>query len=114
MASVEINELLRYVHDYSGSDLHLVAGLTPRIRRHGSLEALGEMDAVTHEELMQVMQKMCPEEAWERYLRDNDVDFAYALKGIGRFRVNFFTQEFGNTLFEGKRPAKCMLTGGVS
>lgn len=95
MAAIDINELLRYVHDYSGSDLHMVAGLTPRIRRHGSLEALGEMDEVKHEELMQVMQKMCSEAAWDRYLKTNDLDFAYALKGIGRFRVNFFRQENG-------------------
>ncbi len=95
MAAIDVNELLRYVHDYSGSDLHMGAGLTPRIRRHGALEALDDMDALTDDVLLPIMQTMCSEVVWKRYLRTHDVDFAYALKGVGRFRVNFFRQENG-------------------
>ncbi|OGQ80134.1 MAG: hypothetical protein A2289_12955 [Deltaproteobacteria bacterium RIFOXYA12_FULL_58_15] len=90
-----IDELLQYVRDYSGSDLHLVAGGVPRIRRHGSLEEVGGTERVTHEELETALAGITPEHIWKTFIERRDMDFAYALRGVGRFRTNLFYQEHG-------------------
>ncbi len=90
-----LNEMLTYVRDYSGSDLHLAAGRIPRIRRHGALEEIGGAPALADAVLQEMLAAICPRDIWQRFISSNDFDLAYALKGVGRFRVNLFRQEFG-------------------
>lgn len=80
----------------SGSDLHLAAGLEPRLRINGSLEAVGpEWPRLSHAELTAMMRELVTEEAWREYERSGDHDFAYGLAGVGRFRANYLRQENG-------------------
>jgi twitching motility protein PilT len=90
-----LDELLRYLKDNGGSDLHLAAGLEPRIRLNGGLEPIAGWQAFADGELRGLMQELAHERHWVEYARTHDVDFAYGLEGVARFRANYFAQENG-------------------
>jgi twitching motility protein PilT len=91
----QLDELLRYLKERGGSDLHLAAGLAPRIRVHGGLEPVEGRSAVADGELRGLMRELAAARHWDEYERTNDVDFAYGLEGVARFRANYFAQENG-------------------
>jgi twitching motility protein PilT len=78
-----------------GSDLHLAAGLEPRMRTHGELVALENQPVLTDSALRELMSELPPERVWNQYQETNDADFAYGLEGVARFRANYFVQENG-------------------
>jgi len=90
-----VDELLTYLHDQGGSDLHLAAGLEPRARVSGSLEPVAGWSALTDEDLRAMMREIASPAQWDDYESTLDADFAYGLEGVARFRVNFFCQENG-------------------
>jgi twitching motility protein PilT len=90
-----IDELFHYLQDHKGSDLHLAAGLEPRVRVHGSLEPVHGWSVLTHDALLAVLREIATDAQWEDYRESGDLDFAYGLEGVARFRANFFRQENG-------------------
>ncbi len=90
-----LHELFRYLREHKGSDLHLAATLTPRIRRHGSLQDVAGWPALSHEELLPMLREIVDAEQWQSYESCGDLDFAYGLEGVARFRANFLRQENG-------------------
>lgn len=90
-----IDELFQYLKDKHGSDLHLAAGLEPRIRVHGSLEPVAGWPALSHDELLSLLREIVSVSQWEEYTDCGDLDFAYGLEGVARFRANFLRQENG-------------------
>ena len=91
----QIDELLRHMKDNGGSDLHLAAGLEPRIRSHGSLEPVPSWSVQSDESLRKLIREIATAEQWSIYEDEGDLDFAYGLDGVARFRVNYFRQERG-------------------
>jgi twitching motility protein PilT len=91
----EIDRLLMYLKEHGGSDLHLSTGLEPRIRRHGSLEPVEGAAVLTAEEMERLLSGIAVPKQWEEYRKTRDLDFAYGLEGVGRFRVNYLWQENG-------------------
>jgi twitching motility protein PilT len=91
----EIDELLRHLKDVEGSDLHLSAGREPRIRVHGELAPMEGRAVLDHEGLMALLEPIAADVHWREYVETNDVDFAYGLEGVARFRANYFMQEHG-------------------
>jgi twitching motility protein PilT len=90
-----MHELFHYLRDNKGSDLHLAAGLEPRTRVHGALEPVEGWPVLDHEALSGLLQEITTEAQWEEYQRSGDLDFAYGLEGIARFRANYLRQENG-------------------
>ena len=76
------------------SDLHLAAGSAPMIRREGQMQSLGL--AVLDGQAMHALlgQIMSPQQQ-EDFKTLQDLDFAVARPGLGRFRVNAFVQLHG-------------------
>lgn len=91
----QVDDLLRYLKDHDGSDLHLAAGLEPRIRAKGMLEAVEGWDTVDDGSLLELLQPITSERHWNEYTETHDVDFAYGLEGVARFRANYFYQQNG-------------------
>jgi twitching motility protein PilT len=83
-----IHEWLKSMVAQKGSDLHLAAGRPPLLRLHGELRPI-EKEALTAPALKALLQEIAGQ-SWP-----NDHDFAYAIPGVARFRVNLFTQENG-------------------
>ncbi|MEL7058791.1 MAG: PilT/PilU family type 4a pilus ATPase [Acidobacteriota bacterium] len=90
-----IDELFRYLKDAKGSDLHLAAGLEPRMRKHGALEPVPGWSDLGHEELESLLEEIVDAEQWRTYQESGDLDFAYGLEGVARYRANFLRQENG-------------------
>ncbi len=91
----EIDALLRTLKEKGGSDLHLSSGLEPRIRVHGELEALEGRGVLKADELSALLEPIASARNWTDFEEDNDLDFAYGLEGVARFRANYFRQENG-------------------
>jgi twitching motility protein PilT len=90
-----IDELFHYLKEHKGSDLHLAAGLEPRVRIHGALEPVEGWAPLAHDELLSLLREIASEEDWNEYTACGDLDFAYGLEGLARFRANFLRQENG-------------------
>ncbi len=90
-----LDELLVYLKEHGGSDLHLATGLEPRIRCHGSLEAVEGRSPLADDELRSLLREIATDRHWKEYVDIQDVDFAYGLEGVGRFRANYFVQQQG-------------------
>lgn len=90
-----IDDLLHYLKQQEGSDLHLVAGLKPRVRAHGSLDPVPGAPPLTDEGVRALMRPMVDGAQWAEFEASGDLDFAYAIEGVARFRSNFFVQEHG-------------------
>jgi twitching motility protein PilT len=90
-----LHELFRYAQDHAASDLHLVAGLEPRVRRRGHLEAVPNWPPLSDGELRAILREIVSGEQWQSFSTEGDLDFAYGLPGVARFRGNYLLQEFG-------------------
>jgi len=91
----QLDELLVHLKDNDGSDLHLAAGLEPRIRAKGRIQVIEGRPPLGDEELRGLLSEIASEKHWDEYATTNDVDFAYGLEGVARFRANYFVQENG-------------------
>ena len=90
-----IDELLARVKEQKGSDLHLAAGVTPRLRLRGELTEAQGWKALDDASLRELLREVTTPEQWHTFEQENDLDFAYALAGVGRFRANFLVQRHG-------------------
>jgi twitching motility protein PilT len=87
----ELHGWLREVVARNGSDLHLKAWAPPKIRDTGSLMALDRKPLST-EETELIAEAILPASRAERLQTAGEVDFAYSVPQLGRFRVNVFRQ----------------------
>lgn len=90
-----VDALLTHLRAVGGSDLHLAAGLAPRVRVHGLLQPVQGAEVFTPATLYPLIVEVTDLRARELFAADKEVDFAYGLSGVGRFRVNAFEQENG-------------------
>ena len=90
-----IDELFRYLKEKGGSDLHLLATRPPRVRIHGRLTDVEGWGVISDEELKELLREICSGEQWLEFEACGDLDFAWALPGEARFRVNFLSQHRG-------------------
>ena len=91
----KIDELFHYCKDNDGSDLHVAAGLEPRLRRHGELEPVAGWSTLTPQAVLTLLSEITNEAQWGEYQENGDLDFAYGLEGVARFRCNYLRQENG-------------------
>jgi twitching motility protein PilT len=78
-----------------GSDLHLAAGLAPRMRCRGALIGVEEQPDLTDASLRELMREIVSDAQWQEYEDKGDLDFAYGVPGVARFRGNYLVQERG-------------------
>ena len=89
---MDINDLLKKAHALEGSDLHIKVGSPPIVRIYGELTALTTERKITNEDAIRLaMSVMSPGQA-EVFKKKNDIDLAYSIPGLGRFRCNVFMQ----------------------
>ena len=93
MARLDV--LFRHLKEQGGSDLHLAAGMPPHLRQHGVVEPIADWPTFTDESLRAHLKELASDKQWAHYSSNLDLDFAYALPGVARFRANYFNQERG-------------------
>lgn len=90
--SLDSPAVLPYLHalaELLGSDLHCKVGSPPRVRIDGRLRKL-QAPVLTVDDTEQMVREVLREDLVEEFARTHEADFAYAVPGIGRFRVNAF------------------------
>ena len=90
-----IDDMLRHIKEHGGSDLHLAAGIAPRMRSHGELVEVEGWPELTDKSLREIVREIATESDWQSFDECGDLDFAYGLAGVARFRANYFVQERG-------------------
>ena len=90
---VEVNfhDLLKTLVDRGASDLHLHVGLPPLARLHGKLIPVADT-RITPAFTEKLVAAMCDERQRSVFADRHQVDLAYSVAGLGRFRVNLFRQ----------------------
>jgi twitching motility protein PilT len=89
----DLLQALRYVVRKEGSDLHLKVPSRPIARIHGKLEPIEEYEPLRPEDTDRVLREMLTDhDKLVEFDREHEVDFAYAVEGLARFRVNAFLQ----------------------
>jgi len=88
---MDIREILDAMMGSKASDLHIKVATSPLIRVDGELYALGASPP-SAQELELVIDSLLTAEQRHKFDADNEIDFAFGVPGLGRFRCNIFSQ----------------------
>ncbi|MFO0725326.1 MAG: PilT/PilU family type 4a pilus ATPase [Myxococcota bacterium] len=94
MAPPLIDRFLKLMQERGASDLHLSVGRSPIFRLAGAMEPI-RYRVLTDADFVRLIQPIAPPAMWEELGVSGDVDFAYEVPNLARFRVNLFKQERG-------------------
>jgi twitching motility protein PilT len=89
---MHVNDLLKIAVDSGASDLHLKVGTFPMMRVRGSLLPAMEDKRLEHEEMVSMAAAVLPVGYRDKFKEFHEVDLAYSVAGLGRFRCNAFQQ----------------------
>jgi twitching motility protein PilT len=89
---MQIDDLLRTAMERKASDLHLKVGNYPHLRIDGELVPLTDQPRVTAEDMLTMAFSMMSARQKQKFKETSEIDMAYGVAGLGRFRVNVFQQ----------------------
>jgi len=87
-----VDDLLRLMLERGGSDLHLTVGSAPGIRQRGEIIPVENMKPLSPRDTMDMLLSLLSEEQRRRFETELELDFAYSIPGVSRFRANVFQQ----------------------
>lgn len=90
--SEKLDKLLSSTAKNNASDLHLAVGRKPTLRIDGSLRDLEKESVLGPKDVEELVFALLLPEQKEVFLKDKQLDFAYAWQGKARFRVNAYFQ----------------------
>src|ERR671939_682654 len=85
-------DILLKVVEHKASDLHITSGAPPTVRVRGSLVPLEGMPNLTPTDTREIVYAILSSSQRQSLETDWQLDFAYSVPGVGRFRVNTFFQ----------------------
>jgi twitching motility protein PilT len=91
-AKASLDTMLVSLINERGSDLHLTVGAPPMVRINGSLRPLPEYDRLTRTDTGNLLRAMVDDEHWDQFERVQELDIAYSIPGVSRFRANLYVQ----------------------
>ena len=89
---MEINDILKAGVQHGASDVHLKVGLPAVFRINGRLVPLKSPQPMRSDDLRAITASILSGEQMERFEKNHEIDCAYGVPGLGRFRVNIFMQ----------------------
>jgi len=89
---MDINQLLKHAIDQGASDVHLKVGNFPVVRVNGQLRPLNKELRLDHEALVTMAATIMSANQRQRFKDAQELDLAYSVAGLGRFRCNVFQQ----------------------
>jgi twitching motility protein PilT len=89
---MNINDLLKIAVERKASDLHLKVGSHPIIRIDGDLHQLAEIKRMMQEDTIAMAFSIMNARQKQRFKEELEIDIAYSVPGLGRFRCNIFQQ----------------------
>ena len=89
---MHVNDLLKLAVEKGASDLHLKVGSLPMCRVHGHLTPVTDEKKLDHEDLVEMAASIMSTAQRQKFKDSQEVDLAYGVPGLGRFRCNVFQQ----------------------
>ena len=89
---MHVNDLLKIAVDHGASDLHLKVGSYPMMRVRGDLIPASEDRRLDHEETVAMAAAVMSTAQRQKFKDSQEIDLAYSVPGLGRFRCNVFQQ----------------------
>jgi twitching motility protein PilT len=90
----KIDKLFRELKETGGSDLHLSVGFPPTLRLKGEMHRTSR-EVLTNDALTEMIYEILTPEQQQELEKNRDLDTAYELEGVARFRCNFLFQHRG-------------------
>jgi twitching motility protein PilT len=87
-----LEQLLGQTVAMGGSDLHLAVGSAPCVRLHGTLAPLRGWPRLRPADTERLVRTALTDEQWQRFGLQHELDTAYSVHGVSRFRVNIYQQ----------------------
>jgi twitching motility protein PilT len=87
-----VDDLLRLMIERGGSDLHLTVGSPPGVRQRGEIIPIENIKPLSPRDTMDMLLGLLSEEQRRRFETELELDFAYSIPGVSRFRANVFQQ----------------------
>jgi twitching motility protein PilT len=88
----DFSEVLRHMVETNASDVHLTPGVPPAIRDKGKIRPLEGFPVLNGQQTREVVYGILNDDQRKRFETNQQLDFAYAIPGVARFRVNCFFQ----------------------
>jgi twitching motility protein PilT len=89
---LHVNDLLKIAVESGASDLHLKVGSYPMMRVAGVLSPASEYKRLTHEDTVAMAAAVMSTAQRQKFKENQEVDLAYSVQGLGRFRCNVYQQ----------------------
>jgi twitching motility protein PilT len=89
---MHVNDLLKIAVEAEASDLHLKVGSFPMMRVRGELMPAVPDRRLSHDDIVAMANAVLPTNQREKFKTNHEVDLAYSVSGLGRFRCNAFQQ----------------------
>ncbi len=90
----KIDAFFRLMHEHQASDLHLLVGFPPTVRIHGELQRI-KYKVMENNELKELLYEIITEHQMKIFEETGDLDFAYEVLGVARYRANYFLHKDG-------------------
>lgn len=92
VTDIDLDSALRAMIEMGASDLHLTTGSPPMVRMDGGLRALEGFPVMYADSLQRSLYAVISQKQRETFEENLELDFAYAVRGVSRFRVNMYRQ----------------------
>ena len=89
---MELNDILTIAVKARGSDVHLKSGQVPIVRIDGKLHPVPNATRLTPDMISSIAQGIMNERQKQHFAQNFEADLAYGVPGLGRFRVNVYSQ----------------------
>src|SRR3982075_2981600 len=89
---MHVNDLLKIAVDAGASDLHIKVGSYPMMRVRGALTPAIQDKKLDHEDVVAMAAAVMSTTQRQKFKETQEVDLAYSVPGLGRFRCNIFQQ----------------------
>ncbi len=90
----KLDAFFKLMVEQGASDLHLTSGSQPILRVGGELQRI-KYQPLESDELKKMLYEITAEHKIKEFEETGDVDFAYEIPGLSRYRANFFVQTYG-------------------
>ena len=93
---MDIHKVLKKLAEHKAPDLHLKVGQPPVVRLvNGDLYPFEKATVLTEADITGVAQTIVSKTKYKKFEEENEVDFSYGVKGLGRFRVSLYQEKDG-------------------
>ncbi len=88
----DFSEVLHQMVEAKASDVHITAGFPPAVRDKGHIKAMEGFPELNSQQTREIVYGILNDDQRKRFENNKQLDFAYAIPGVARFRVNCYFQ----------------------